>query len=401
MISDCALHQLRVLFTVQPGLGHLHALVPLAAELRARGHGVTFASSAPFAPRVESLGFPFISYGPAWLETPTDPHFLERTSFPAFLRSADAAIVDELAARIAHSPPELIVREYTEFAGWPLARRLGIPLVTHGIMHRLPTPRMAMICGSDFSEVASRNGLKADNPILDSLGSAYLDICPPLFQPPIDVLAITRPLRLEVHDHIGLATPSWLDDLGVNRPLVYASLGTVFNATPGVLEAIIAAVADQPYDVLLTTGSDRDPATLGPLPTNVRAERYVPQSMVLPQCRAAITHGGFNTCLAAFTHGVPLYVLPIDADQPVNAAACTAAGAGINAAAHLPSLDPRGPMVNPADLDVGAMRDGVARLLADPGFRESATRIGQEIAAMPTPRVVAHDLEGLVADAIA
>ena len=384
---------LRILFTVQPGLGHLHPLVPLATELRARGHAVTFASSPLFADRISSLRFPFIAYGPAWTETPSDPHFSARTDFPGFLRSAEPAIVDELAGAIADSPPDLIVREYTEFAGWPLARRLGVPLVTHGIMHRLPTPVMAMVCGPDFAEAARCNGIQVDDPIIDSLGSAYLDICPPSFQGPTDELSVTRALRLEIHDSTGVSAPPWIQSLGVDRPLVYASLGTVFNATPGVLEAIVSAVSEQPYDVLLTTGHDRDPASLGPLPTNVRAERYVPQSMVLPRCRAAITHGGFNSCLAAFTYGVPLYVLPIDADQPVNALASAAAGAGINAAAELPSSDPRGPRVNLGHLDVGAMRDGVARLLGEPAFAASAARLGQEIAVMPTPRVRARDVE--------
>lgn len=387
---------MRILFTVQPGLGHLHALVPLARELRTRDHAVTFASSPRFGARIAAIGFPFIAYGPDWVETASDPQFLTRTSFPGFLRSADVANVDQLSAAIANAPPDLIVREYTEFSGWALARRLGIPLVTHGIMHRLPTPRLSSICGPVFAEVTTQNGIKVLNPVLDSLGSAYLDICPPSFQPPIDELSISRGMRLDIHDTTDFTPPSWLSHLGVDRALVYASLGTVYNSTPGILEAVVAAVAEQPYDVLLTTGLDRDPATLGSLPANVRAERYIPQSMVLPRCRAAITHGGFNSCMAAFTHGVPLFVLPIDADQPVNAVACAAAGAGISAVAGLASADPRGPSVNPASLDVSTIRTGVARLLAEPSFAASARRLGQEIAEMPPPREIARYLELLV-----
>ena len=60
------------------------------------------------------------------------------------------------------------------------------------------------------------------------------------------------------------------------RPLVYVTLGTVFNARSGDLfERLLAGLADVPADVLVTVGRDVDPAEFGPQPAHVRVESYV------------------------------------------------------------------------------------------------------------------------------
>ena len=46
----------RVLFTTQPGLGHLLPLLPVADGLRDRGHDVLFAASASFADEIAAAG---------------------------------------------------------------------------------------------------------------------------------------------------------------------------------------------------------------------------------------------------------------------------------------------------------------------------------------------------------
>ncbi len=43
---------MRVLFTTQPGVGHLHPLLPLARGMAQRGHEVAFACARSFVPEV-------------------------------------------------------------------------------------------------------------------------------------------------------------------------------------------------------------------------------------------------------------------------------------------------------------------------------------------------------------
>jgi UDP:flavonoid glycosyltransferase YjiC (YdhE family) len=64
-------------------------------------------------------------------------------------------------------------------------------------------------------------------------------------------------------------------------------------------------------------------------------------------------------------------VFPEAADQFVNAAAAARSGAGL--------------ALQPGEVDAAAVRSAVAALLADSGFATATRRVGEEIAAMPTP----------------
>jgi UDP:flavonoid glycosyltransferase YjiC (YdhE family) len=41
---------MRILFTMQPGIGYLHPFVPLATAVAEAGHAVRIATSRPFCP---------------------------------------------------------------------------------------------------------------------------------------------------------------------------------------------------------------------------------------------------------------------------------------------------------------------------------------------------------------
>ena len=81
--------------------------------------------------------------------------------------------------------------------------------------------------------------------------------------------------------------------------------------------------------LLVTVGRDRDPAELGPLPANVRVERWVPQADLMPHVAAMVCHGGSGTVTMGLAGGVPMAVVPLFADQPWNAERVDALGAGI------------------------------------------------------------------------
>jgi MGT family glycosyltransferase len=165
------------------------------------------------------------------------------------------------------------------------------------------------------------------------------------------------------------------------KPLVYLTFGTVFN-DPGLFSASIAGVARLDVDVLVTVGPLADPEALGAVPANVRVERYVPQTAVLPHCAVVASHAGSGTFLAALGLGIPQLCLPQAADQFINAGQGAAAGAAL----ALP----------PAEASADAISGAVERLLAEPAFGAAAGRVAGEMAAMPGPDEVAGVLEALV-----
>src|SRR5205085_4793966 len=115
---------------------------------------------------------------------------------------------------------------------------------------------------------------------------------------------------------------------------VYVTFGSVtadqhLPFFPELYRRAIDALAPVPARVLVTIGEARGVSELGPLPPNVRVERWVPQDEVLPHAAVVVGHGGHGTTLGALRHGVPQVVLPLfSLDQWANAAAVARTGAG-------------------------------------------------------------------------
>ena len=124
-----------------------------------------------------------------------------------------------------------------------------------------------------------------------SLSRLYVDLSPPSF-------AWEEPFGDSIRlGHVPAAqedSPAWLDEL--ERPLVYVTLGTVFNK-PDLLRQLLDGL-DGSVSALVTTGRNVDPASLGSWPTNVRVERFVPQEQVLPRCAAVVAHAGSGASVA-------------------------------------------------------------------------------------------------------
>jgi UDP:flavonoid glycosyltransferase YjiC (YdhE family) len=374
-------------------------MIPLAHTLAARGHKVRFAASAPLVSSLQALGFDAKAFAPDWEIRPGDGVFertIGRESFFGFPQVPSATTVAELTRLAEQADAQLIIRDYSEFTAWAVARRLGLPLVTHSIIHRLPPDAEAHVLELT-APLASLAGIE---PALDPdelLGELYINVVPPSFRLPwehsIPVALIARP---SLYDGQGSqSAPSWPGELGRARPLIYVTLGTVFNDSPALWRTLLRAVGQLDVDAVITTGSNVDPAGLGAPPPNARLERYVRQSHVLPRCSAVVCHAGFNTLIAAFSHGLPVVCLPLGADQPVNARCVEAAYAGISLA-NAPARDARGPMVDPNTLDPTELARAVTRVLDEPGFSRAAQRLASEIEMMPGPEETAAALEQLV-----
>ena len=123
---------------------------------------------------------------------------------------------------------------------------------------------------------------------------------------------------------------------------------------------------------------------------------YLPQARILERASAVVSHGGYNTVSAALGAGLPLFLLPMGADQPYNTERCITAGAALGVIQAQPPGPPQAgpPPFTPPDATV--IRKGTRRLLDEPAFREAARAIAAEIAAMPPADYAAERLEAAV-----
>jgi len=381
---------MRVLFTCIPAYGHFHPLLPFARALADAGHEVAFATGANFAPVVAHTGFRHFTAGldsdvndlVPRLRTLTGPDRVAFMGREVFGELRPRHLIPDVLALAATWPPDLIVRDEREYGGRIAAEALG-----------LPHAAVCVIAIGDFVPpervVAPLNALRAAHSLPPDPGLAmlhrYLRLCPfpPSFaDPAFPVPPITRHLRPTPADRSGPeGLPPWVEALP-DRPVVYVGLGTVFNK-PEIFRTVIAGLRDEALTLIVTVGRNQDPADYGPQPDNVHIERYIPLSLLLPYCDLAVTSGGSGTLTAALAHGLPVVVVPIEADQPWNAARCAALGLGV--------------AVEPADLAPVVARHAVLTVLRDPAYRAAAERMRAEIDSLPGPEHAVALLERLAA----
>ena len=149
--------------------------------------------------------------------------------------------------------------------------------------------------------------------------------------------------------------PSWFADLP--RPRMLVTVSTELQEDGAIIEAALAALADQPGSVVATTAA-LDPARFTAPNERVRITRFLPHAAVVPEVDLVVTHGGMGITQRARAAGVPVCVVPRGRDQLESGRRVEVAGAGV--------LLPRG-RLNAARLraaaeKVLARRDGAARI---------------------------------------
>jgi UDP:flavonoid glycosyltransferase YjiC (YdhE family) len=386
----------RILFTTHPVPSHFYPLVPLAQALQDAGHAVAFAAGVTFCPFIESSGFRAFPAGFDHRGIPPPRLFRQMQAmngeqFALFMETIYFALFSPPLAipdlvRISHDwEPDVIVREAFEFGGCIAAEHIGIPhaVVEVGSYRGPWFPVETMV--RQLDRVRRGFGLPPDPDLTMLARYLHLSFAPPRYQDPASPLPPTaHALRYRAFDQSGEeALPEWVAQLP-DLPTVYATLGTGANRASDLFEAIIAAVRDEPVNLIITIGRNNDPAAFGDQPANVHIERYIPQTLLLPHCDMVIAHGGWGTTMGALASGLPLVVMPITADQPQNAARCAALGVGR--------------VVAPDERTPEGIRAAVREVLGDDTFRERARGLGEEIAAMPGQEHAVALLERLAAE---
>ena len=360
---------MRILFTFAGGSGHLEPLVPIARAAEATGHTVAFAGRPWMLPVVEAFGFRGFAAGSDVGLTPRrvplaaiDVQQDMGAVGPGFgLRIARERAADLLP--LCHDwRPDLLVCEELDFGAMIVAERLELPFATVLVIAAGSFVRAEFVAGP-LNEVRAEHGLPPD-PAL-AMPSRHLVLSPfaPSYRDPrFPLPASARSLRS--------LTPRSVRKR--DTLTIYFTLGTVYNVECGDLfQRVLAGLRDLPIELIVTVGRDIDPIELGPQPGNVRVERYVPQGEVLPHCDLVVSHAGSGSVTNALAHGLPMVLLPLGADQPLNAARCETLGVArvLDAVSATPEM----------------VRAAASVVLKDRSFRRNAERIRDEMAALSGP----------------
>jgi MGT family glycosyltransferase len=353
--------------------GYINPTLPVVAELVRRGHTVLYHTSEAFAAQIEATGAKVPLYAGQDLPLPDPPIPLAMLDG---LAHTAVGLLPGVLADLRAARPDLVVHGAACPWGAVAARELGVPAAatytTFAFNRQVPSPcrlsRELLAAAAARPRIArsyarARWALRRDYdtsglPLTDLMNAheaLNLVFTSSSFQPGANAF---DPSYRFVGASVGsrLPDPEFAAD-HLAGPVLYASLGTVFDAGPGLLRTFATALAPLAGTVVVATGAT-DPADLGELPANVLARRSVPQLQVLGQAALFVTHGGMNSVNEAMQAGVPTLVVPQGADQPLVAQRVVDLGAGLS--------------LRTEDATIETVRALARRLLDEPRFREAA-----------------------------
>ena len=382
---------MRFLFATTGGTGHLMPMLPYANALERAGHEVLVAGSGSAGALARSEGLAFWALAepvPSELDAVherlrslSNDEATEPAIQDMFVRTYAAAALRDMILFIKTWRPDVVLRESTEFASCLAAELCGVPQVRVGFaLSSANEDWLLALAAPALDELREQLGLPPDPCAARARASLCLTQSPSLMDLP-GAPELTPVRRYRTESQAAEPLPDWWH--GSDDPLVYLSFGTVLpqDGYPDMYRAAIDALEGLPIRLLVTIGRAADPAELGPLPPSVHVEQWVPQADVMPHASAMIGHGGAGTTLAALAGGVPQVLLPVFADQPINAARVAEFGAGL-------ALD-----MSPDGL--GRLGAALRELLEDPRYRTASERVADEIASLPPVDEAVDLLEAL------
>lgn len=415
----------RFFFVSIPATGHVHPTLPIVQALMKRGHEVGYASGPNVAQTVAPLVTRYFSAGPEvtaedaltrWpqlgrLRGKRRLDFMAREVMFPFAATAAREVLDAVAS---WQPDVLVFDSFTHLASI-VANTSGLPWATTTVipglmeskgahpfgiglpyppspLQRLTTPLFwpllrfaARRHDPQFNAIRAEFGLPpVRDGFLKSTQSPFLVLA--LMPPECEYPRQTWPSQVHFvgpslwdrpQDY---AIPGWLEALPNERPLVYATIGTVQSIYQSAFfGTLFDAARGLDADMVVTTGGN--PSDLPAPPCNVRVERYVPNSVIIPKAQIVVHHGGASSTIGTLLHGKPAVVVPFADDQPDNAQRVRWLGAGTT--------------VDPFNVSTGALRGAIETALTSTAMHERAASLSKRLRQYDAGQTAAELLQEL------
>lgn len=420
-----------ILIATLPLAGHVAPLLPVARELIARGHTVTWYTSRHFEGSVRATGATFTPFVTARDDGSTSldevfPQRRGRTGLKAIdfdLRHVFAdpipSYVRDIVSLNVQINADTIVTDAGFLAGYAVKRLLRVPWVAVGVLPLLATsvdtapfgpglaPRsdtIGRVRNRVLNTLVQRGLLRGANEhvmrVFEEMGldrpahfvmdlpfheaDVYLHGSVPAFEYPrrdlpANVKFVGPLLPDTAHNFL---PPSWWPELHGKRPVVHVTQGTVDIDFEKLLLPTLQALASEDVLVVATTGGRPMSEVRGPLPANVRLASFIPHDVLLPFVDVMVTNGGFGGVQRALAAGVPLIVAGNTEDKPEVGRRVSWSGAGIDLRTGQPS--PK------------RIREAVRTVLNDPNYTVHARELQHEYRLVSGPQRAADHVEVLL-----
>jgi zeaxanthin glucosyltransferase len=383
-----------------PGTGHLNPLTSLGRRLQQQGHEVTVFQIADVEPVIRAAGLDFIRIGHREFPIGTLRSLDEKLSRLGGLaamrytaervRANSAMILNDAPNAVREAGIDALIVDQAEPAGGTVAQHLDLPFVSaaaampahlepnvpffaynwrygNSLVHRtrnqlgnLFIEKLANPVRTVINRYRDRWHLPAIHRTNEFYSTrAQISQIPSQFDFPDRELPSCFHYTGPFIDSAGRTTIDFpWERVSNDRPLVYASMGTLQNGIGSVFQTIAEACSGLGVQLVISLGGGMRSEEVGPMAGNPIVVRYAPQLDLIRQSCLVINHGGLNTVLEALAHGVPMVAIPVTNDQPGVAARIKWTGSGET--------------IPLQRLTVSKLRRAVHNVLENPSYRIAA-----------------------------
>jgi UDP:flavonoid glycosyltransferase YjiC (YdhE family) len=320
-----------IAFVLLPEMGHINSGFKLAKSLMMRGHRVCYLGLKEFEPVVRSQGVEFISLFEDLYDRGEIP---VQASRPSALRNFDLFQSLLMASTSDHSPSN-IARIISKEIGKVVERIRPDLFLIDSLLQDFALIITMMGLPGALLHTLLYNDLADDDEIYKPIHALpELVLWPKEFDFPRRAQEARRFYYLEAAVDLERDEPPFpWERISKDKLLIYCSLGSQSHlyaeSIPFFQTAIDAMVSRPDWQMILSVGHHLKESDFHGIPPNVMFVNSVPQLSVLKRADMMITHGGINSIKECIFLGVPMIILPVSGDQPMNAARIEYHGLGI------------------------------------------------------------------------
>lgn len=359
--------------------GHVNVTLPFVTELVRRGVRVTYFATEDYRKTVSFTGADFVAFDSILTKPGQDIAKDMIAELPLrFLSEADY-IISQILPILEKDRPDAIVYDTLALAGRLAVAALKVPSIQ---IYPSYAANDKFSSAKSFPPVPDTHPARAAakelaNDLTKRFGVPHLDIFE-IFEgaAEFNIVFILRAFQPagETFDDSFVFTGAQIaprDNAGTwqapdnGKPIIYASLGTLFTDWPEFFHMLFAATKDLPVNVVASIGKTLTAEKLAPIPENVTVANYLPQLDILQKADLFITHAGTGSVMEALSYAVPMIAIPMMPEQGITAARLAELNLGIT--------------FDKNTLTTEMLKTAIEKVLGDPAYQKKADFMQEEM----------------------
>lgn len=373
----------KVFFFNIPFHGHVNPSLGLVRELVKNGEEVIYYCNESFRDKIESAGAVFRGYSDKFYLDENYVTYNLTDLFRVHLELS-ALILDELIEDVKKDKPAYIIHDTMCPWGKHLSKITNIPAVNTFTTLALEPDGFFLTAGFALAlaftivkNIPNMTKIRKTKKLIESKYnikvSSLLDIV--LNKEELNLVYTSKEFQpkseklIKRYRFVGPSSMYRIENMpelklnrNTDRPLIFISMGTIFNNNIEFFNICTKAFENMDIDVLMSVGKSIDIPSLS-IPDNFTVKYYfeVPQLEILKECNIFMTHGGMNSTQEGLFFGVPLIIIPQQQEQAHVAMQVVRSGSGI--------------CLKKSKITSELLKNTVDKIMLDRSYRENALRM--------------------------